>query len=129
MKTIKLNNEKKLNFSNLDDSTLERIIAQSEKGKVNSRTFYKSFNLIEDENGDVKQFDTAEEVKKFLTENGVLIDEQYKYIFTCVNGEGIKLSLVNGWYFIDRLFYVVSTKSWSTGNKTVDSELYIEVNY
>ncbi|MCT7563307.1 hypothetical protein [Aliarcobacter butzleri] len=120
---------KELKFSNLDNLTLEKIIAQSEKGKVNSRTFYKAFNLIEDENGDIKQFDTSEDIKKFLSEKGIPESEQYKYIFTCINGEGTKLYLVNGWHFCDRLFYVISTISWSCGDKTKDSDIYIEVNY
>lgn len=116
-------------FKELEIEVLEKILKQAEKGKVNSRTFFKVFNLIEDENNDIKQFDTSEEVKKFLYENGIKESEQYKYIFTCVNGEGTKLFLVNGWHFCDRLFYVVSTTSWSCGDKVKDADIYIETNY
>lgn len=116
-------------FKELETNVLNKVLKQAEKGKVNSRTFFKAFNLIEDENKDVKQFDTSEDVKRFLNENGINESEQYKYIFTCVNAEGTKLSLLNGWHFCDRLFYVVSTTSWSCGDRTKDADIYIETNY
>lgn len=119
----------KYTFTDLDKNTLDKVLAQAEKGKVNSRTFYKAFPLIETEDADVRQFDTANDVAAFLTAQGIEEKEQYKYIFTCVDGEGTKLFLLNGWHMCNRLYYVVSTKSWSTGNHEKDGKIYIEVNY
>ena len=120
---------KKYTFTDLDKDVLEKIITQSSKGKVNSRTFYKAFPLIETEHKEIRQFDTSKDVADFLNEQGIPEDSHYKYTFTCVDGEGTKLYLLNGWHFCNRLFYVVSTKSWSTGNHEKDGDLYIEVNY
>lgn len=118
-----------LTFKYLDEKTFDKIKTQSEKGKVNARTFYKAFNLIESDNGDLKQFDTREEVTNFLTSQGIKEGEQYKYVFTCVDGEGSKLLLINGWHYCNRLYYVVSTTSWSSGVNEIDKDLYIEVNF
>ena len=68
-------------------------------------------------------------IQSVLYENGIKESEQYKYIFTCVNGEGTKIFLVNGWHFCERLFYVVSTTSWSCGDIVKDADIYIETNY
>lgn len=119
----------KIEFKELDKNVLDKILVQAEKGKVNSRTFHKAFNFIEDEHKNTRQFETADEVKKFLLENGVPETEQYKYVFTCVDGEGTKLYLLNGWHMCNRLYYLVSTTSWSTGNKEKDANVYIEANY
>ncbi len=124
-----MQNNTTINFSNLDKSTLEKIIAQSKKGKVNSRTFYKAFSFIETENKEIRQFDTVNDVSNFLNECGIDEKEHYKYIFTCVDGESNKLFLLNGWHICNRLFYLVTPISWSTGNKDADGKLQIEVNY
>ena len=120
---------KKHTFTDLETNVLEKIIAQSLKGKVNTRTFYKAFTFIDTEHDEIRQFDTSKEVTDFLTEQGIPEDSHYKYIFTCVDGERDKLILLNGWHYCNRMFYVVSTKSWSTGNLEKDGQLYIEANY
>lgn len=120
---------KKLEFRQLDTKTLEKVLKQAEKGKVNSRTFYKAFNFVEDNNENIRQFDTGTDVVKYLNEQGIPEAEHYKYIFTCINGEGTKLYLLNGWHFCDRLYYLVSTIGWSTGDKEADGNISIEVNY
>jgi hypothetical protein len=113
------NNNTNINFSDLDKLTLKKILAQSKRGKVNSRTFYKAFPLVENDYNEINQFDTAKEVSDFLEIQGIVE----------ADGESNKLILLNGWHFFNRLFYVVSTKSWSCGDKELDGELYIEVNY
>ena len=84
---------------------------------------------VEDNNENIRQFDTGADVVKYLNEQGIPEAEHYKYIFTCINGEGTKLYLLNGWHFCDRLYYLVSTIGWSTGDKEADGNISIEVNY
>ncbi len=122
-------NNKTLNFEILEEEILKDILKKSKIGPIETDVFLKTFPLVESENEEEKHFDTAKQVIEFLNNHNINSEEHYKYVFTCVDGDSGDLILINGWHFCNRLFYVVSTKSWSTGDKDKDSEVYIETMY
>lgn len=121
-------NNKKYKFEDTNKEVLKKILDVAEHKQIDIDVFQQTFPLIEND-GYVTQFYDAEEVVKFLNSQNIDSTEHYKYIFTCVDGDGRYLILLNGWHLCNRLFYVVSTKSWSTGDKDKDSKVYIEALY
>jgi hypothetical protein len=121
-------NNKQYKFEDTNKEVLKKFLDVAEHEQIDIDVFQQTFPLIEND-GYVAQFYDAEEVVKFLNSQNIDSTEHYKYIFTCVDGDGQYLILLNGWHLCNRLFYVVSTKSWSTGDKEKDSKVYIEALY
>lgn len=119
---------KKINFIEINKKQLDEVLEKAKDGTIDADYFDSVFPLVQNDD-EVIQFNTVKEVSEFLNKHGVSEAEYYKYIFTCVDGDSGDLILLNGWRMCNRLFYVVSTKSWSTGNKEADGNLYIEAMY
>lgn len=119
--------DNEIQFKDLDKKSLDEILEISKTSKIDEDLFNKTFPLIK-QNGCIKIFDDLDYLKDFLNINGIDNKEHYKYVFTCINGEGIKCSLLNGFHGFNRLYYVVSKVSWGTGNFVNDAYISIETD-
>lgn len=121
-------NNKQYEFKDTSKKVIEDLVQLAKEGTLSTKQFDKAFSLVENQD-EVIQFETASEVSNFLKEQGVSESQHYKYIFTCVDGDDDSLLLLNGWHLCNRLFYVVSTNSWSTGNKEDDGSIFLDFAY
>lgn len=121
----------KYNFKDLEPKVLKEVldaVEASDDGLIDTELFEKAFPIVLTEGGEEMQFDTSAEVSSFLISQGIPQGQQFKYVFTCIDGDdGMRLS--NGWHMCNRLFYLVTTNSWSTGNEEHDSSLMIDTKY
>lgn len=110
--------------------TYNQILKLAKQGQLNSDDFDNFFKPLSDEFGVIVQYDcdkaSVELLKSELDKR--TDNNQYRYVWTCVDGEEDDLLLLNGWHVCNRLFYIICETPWGDGSKK-DAELYIEAIY
>jgi hypothetical protein len=64
----------------------------------------------------------AHEASKFHPDQG------YRHIWTCIDVPGSDAVYLNGYRWVNRMYYVVSELPWGTGEEQEDLHTYIEVS-
>lgn len=87
------------------------------------------FDPILDDEETERIFDTGEEAKAYIEDTMHHGTKSYSHVWTRVSGDSGKLILLNGWHLVNKLDYLVTRNSWSSGDQEIDSNTYIEVTY
>ena len=76
-------------------------------------------------------FESLQEVEDYFSENNLDYgEEQYRYIWTMVDGDNDTVVLINGFHFVNRLGYVVCQIPWGYDNsQETNKDIYIEATW
>ena len=82
-------------------------------------------------NEDTFHFESLKEVEDYFSENNLDYgEEQYRYIWTMVDGDNDTVVLINGFHFVNRLGYVVCQIPWGYDNsQETNKNIYIEATW
>lgn len=71
----------------------------------------KYISITDEDTGELKTFETYGEELKYVKKYPM------NKVWTCVDGEGDKLYLINGFHYVNRLYYVLSVNPWEPGTE------------
>ena len=76
-------------------------------------------------------FESLNEVEDYFSKNNLDYgEEQYRYIWTMVDGDNDTVVLINGFHFVNRLGYVVCQIPWGYDNsQETNKNIYIEATW